>query len=306
MNAPSESLPVAVITGAARGIGLATAEALSATHRVAMLGLGGTALEEAADRLGDGVRPYECDITDQDSVNSAIAAVIDDFGRIDVAISNAGIGSAGIARHLSPDVLARQLEVNVTGNFRFVQACLPHLERSRGYVLGVASAAAIIAPPGEAFYAASKAALEALLDTLRVEVKHLGIDVGVAYLMFIDTDMVRAADEDHADLTAVRKALPGAAGRTFPVSDAAKAFVDAVAHRRRDVFVPSSLKVQHRLRGLIRPAVDKKFTQLAPEIDALTREKVFERGSYAAGFDRQTLSANGANHANSANDKEGR
>lgn len=291
MNASSESLPVAVITGAERGIGLATAEALATTHRVAMLGLDGKTLEEAAAGLGGTVRTYRCDITDQASVDSAIAAVADDFGGIDVAISNAGIGSAGMARHLSPDVLAKQLDVNVTGNWRFIHACLPHLEHSRGYVLGVASAAAIMAPPGEAFYGASKAGLEALLDTVRVEVKHLGIDVGVAYMVFVDTPLVRESDEEHPDVAVFRNSLRGAAGRTFPASDVATAFVRAIRHRRREVFIPPSLKVQHRLRGMIGPIVDRKFARLAPRIDELTQQKVSERGPYAAGFLRRTISA---------------
>ena len=115
-------------------------------------------------------------------------------GGIDVCISNAGIAAAGALRHLDPDVLAAQLNVNLIGNWRFIHACLPHVIARRGYVLGVASLAAIVAPLGIGAYGASKAGLEQLLNVLRIEVRHLGVDVGVAYFSWIDTDMVRGAE----------------------------------------------------------------------------------------------------------------
>ena len=78
--------------------------------------------------------------------------------------------------------------------WRTVRACLPHVIERQGYVLVVASLAAAIHGPGMAAYAASKAGAEAFADSLRVEVKRLGVDVGVAYFGFIDTDLVRGAD----------------------------------------------------------------------------------------------------------------
>src|SRR5919204_2478265 len=137
--------PVAVVTGAARGIGLETARRLSATHRVALLDLDADGIERAADDLGDAVWAA-CDITDADAVTEAIEQVVGECGGIDVCISNAGIATAGALRHLDPDVLAAQLHVNLTGNWRAIHACLPHLVARRGYVLAVASIAAIVPP----------------------------------------------------------------------------------------------------------------------------------------------------------------
>ena len=148
--------PVAVVTGAARGIGLETARRLSATHRVALLDLDAEGVERAAAGLGDAVWA-RCDITDPDSVAAAIDEVVAECGGIDVCISNAGIAAAGALRHLDPDVLAAQLNVNLTGNWRLIHACLPHVIARRGYVLGVASLAAIVAPLGIGAYGASKA-----------------------------------------------------------------------------------------------------------------------------------------------------
>jgi NAD(P)-dependent dehydrogenase (short-subunit alcohol dehydrogenase family) len=284
-------LPVAVITGAANGIGLETARRLARTHRVALLDIDGEAAEKAAAEVNSTAAAFRCDITDPASVAAAVAGVIDRFGAIDVAVSNAGIGTIGAARHLDPDVLAAQLNVNVTGNWRFIHACLPHLVESRGYLLGVASAAAIFCPPGESMYAASKAGLEALLDVVRVEVAHLGVDVGVAYLMFINTPMVRDGDREHADFARMRAMLRGPAGKTYAASIAADALVRGIERRSRQVFVPGTLKYQHLLRGVIKPVVDREFRRIAPEVDRLTEEKVRERGSFAAAFNRGALAA---------------
>lgn len=285
------SSPVAVITGAANGIGLETARRLLSTHRVACLDIDRDGVERATASLGSEVLALPCDIVDGTSVAAAVDAVVERWGSIDVAVANAGIGSIGAARHLSPDVLATQLDVNLTGNWRFMRACLPHLEASGGYLLAVSSAAAILGPPGEAFYAASKAGLEALLDVVRTEVAHFGVDVGVAYFMFIDTPMVRDGDRDHADLARMRAMLPGAAGKTYPVSAAADALVAAIRGRKRRVFVPRSLRVQHWGRGVLGGLVDRQMRRIAPEVDRLTAEKVRHGGDFESAFSRGTLTA---------------
>ncbi|WP_433634877.1 SDR family NAD(P)-dependent oxidoreductase [Nocardia sp. CA-120079] len=283
--------PVAVITGGASGIGLEVARRLANSHRVAILDIDGDAAGRAAELIGDAAIAVECDIVKPKSVSAAIETVLEKFGRIDVAISNAGIGTVGVARHLDPEVLAVQLDVNLTGNWRFIHTCLPHLISSRGYILGVASAAAIMSPPGESFYGASKAGLEALLNTLRTEVAHLGVGVGIAYLMFIDTPMVRDGDREHADLARMRSKLPGAAHKTFRVEVAADLLVRGIRRRARRIFVPRSLRIQHIIRGLLWSVIDRQFGRIAPEVDGLTEAKVLEKGSFAAAFSRGPLAA---------------
>jgi NAD(P)-dependent dehydrogenase (short-subunit alcohol dehydrogenase family) len=275
--------PVAVVTGAAHGIGLETARRLTGTHRVALLDLDADGVEQAAAGLGDAVWAG-CDITDSDSVAAAIEGVVTECGGIDVCISNAGIAAAGTLRHLDPDVLAAQLNVNLTGNWRVIHACLPHVIARRGYVLGVASLAAIIAPPGIGLYGASKAGLEQLLNVLRLEVRHLGVDVGVAYFSWIDTDMTRGAESRHAGFAAMRKGLRGPAGKTLPVGAAADAIVRGVQRRSRRVVAPGFVGVLFRLRGLIPELVDREAVKVAPDFDRFTAEMVAERGTFAAGL----------------------
>jgi NAD(P)-dependent dehydrogenase (short-subunit alcohol dehydrogenase family) len=276
--------PVAVITGGARGIGLETARQLAPTHRVALLDLDAPGVERAAAQIGGDAIHAACDITDAGSVTSAVADVVERCGGIDVAIANAGIATAGALRHLDPDVLALQLDVNVTGNWRFLHACLPQVVERRGYVLGVASAAAIVAPVGLGAYAASKAGFEQLLNVLRVEVAHLGVDVGVAYFSFIDTDMVRGADARHPAFAEARSRARGPAGRTLPVSVAGKAIADAVAGRKRTVVAPGIVRAAYWLRGAIGPVIDRESRANAATIDRATAEMVAERGAFEAGL----------------------
>src|SRR5262249_59179178 len=104
--------------------------------------------ERPAAQLGGDAVGAACDITDQDAVTTAVADVVDACGGIDVAIANAGIATLGAARHLDPDALARQLDVNLVGSWRFLHACLPHVVERRGYLLGRSSASALVAPTG--------------------------------------------------------------------------------------------------------------------------------------------------------------
>ena len=123
------------------------------------------------------------------------SSTVERFGGIDLCFANAGVATEGTIRHTEPEVFAVQVDVNLIGTYRTVHACLPHLIASRGYMLLNASASAIGAPPGLGAYGASKAGVESLGDTLRREVKYLGVDVGVVYLLFIATDMVEGAEE---------------------------------------------------------------------------------------------------------------
>ncbi len=285
--------PVAVVTGAANGIGLEAARRLSATHRVALLDLDGEGAERAAAGLGDAVWA-RCDIADPASVAGAIEGVVAQCGGIDVCISNAGIAAAGALRHLDPDVLTAVVNVNLIGNWRVIHACLPHVVERRGYVLGVASVAALVTPLGLGAYGASKAGLEQLLNALRVEVRHLGVDVGVAYFSWIDTDMVRGAESQHAGFAALRQGLRGPARKTLPVGAAADAIARGVQRRSRRVVAPGLVAALFRLRGLVPELIDREAAKSGAAVDGYTAAMVAERGAFDAGMRPDQASSDAA------------
>src|SRR5689334_4080471 len=227
---------VVLITGAARGIGAEVARQLAARGaRLALVGLEKAQLEEIARQTGG--KAWEADVTDWDAFEKAFQEAAEHFGGIDVVVANAGIAATGFVRSMDPKAFERVIEVNLLGVWRTVRTALPHLIRSRGYCLVVSSLAAIVHIPGNAAYSAAKAGCEAFADSLRAEVRHLGVDVGTAYFSWIATDMVNCADE-HPVFGKLRKGMPGLAGKKYPVRDVGKAVVRGVRKRAKAVHVP--------------------------------------------------------------------
>ena len=132
-----------------------------------------------------------------------------------------------------------------------------------------------------AAYSASKAGAEAFADSLRSEVKHLGVDVGVGYFGFIDTDMVRGADA-HPAVGALRETATGPLSKTYPLSKAGKALADGIDKRRRWVVVPPYARALIVLRTLLQPLVEREGGKAAPEVDELFLADVAERGAATA------------------------
>lgn len=158
-----------IVTGAGRGIGRTIAESfVAAGARVAALDV---AAESVADYDGmPGSLGLAVDVRDSTSVRSAIDAVADRFGGIDVVVNNAGINAEGRIEELEEAAWQRCFDVNVTGVFRVTQAAIPHLKRSaHGRVINAASFAAIVPSVGSAAYAASKAAVVQFTQVLAGE-----------------------------------------------------------------------------------------------------------------------------------------
>lgn len=285
--------PVALVTGAAQGIGLETAKRLAATHRLALLDLNADLLEDVRPLCGEDAVAVVCDIAEQDQVTAAIAEVVEQCGGIDVLFSNAGIGAGGSLRHLDPEVLEAIIDVNLIGNWRVIHACLPHIIERRGYILANASASAIMPAMGLGPYAASKAGLEQLMNVLRVEVGYLGVDVGVSYFWFIETDMVQGAEREMGDLGKFRTDLPGPLAQIIPLSDAVDAILAGIEGRRRRVVAPRWVETVYRLRGFLGRVAERDAPKVAPPLDAATLARVQAVGDFDAAF-RPTVPAHQA------------
>lgn len=273
---------VVLITGAARGIGAAAARSCAARGAsVALVGLEPEELERTAAALGPDAAWWEADVTDADALAAVAEAVAERFGGIDAVVANAGIGGGGSILQSDPAAFERILEVNLFGVWRTIRATLPYVVERRGYVLPVASMAALAWSGGMGPYNASKAGTEALGRTLRAEVAHLGVEVGVAYFSWIDTDLVRGADA-HPVGGALRGKLRGPMAKTYPVALTGEAIADGIERRRRTVVVPGWVRPLLAVRGLIQPVVEYAAMRHGRELLARERADVEQRGAEAA------------------------
>ncbi|UWZ43215.1 SDR family oxidoreductase [Dactylosporangium matsuzakiense] len=251
---------VVLVTGAARGIGEHTArEAAARGARLALVGLEPERLSAVAGELG--AVWFPADVTDQAGLTAAVDQVKEAYGRIDAVVANAGVASRGTVATGDVEALVRTVEVNLVGVMRTAAACLPHLIETRGYLLIVASAAAYAALPGMAPYCASKAGVEHFGNAVRLEVAHHGVAVGTAHPSWIDTDLVRDAQDDLPSFRETLRRLPPPMGSTTSVQRCAAAFVDALERRRRKVFVPRSVALMYWMRTFLNSRLTEKFLE---------------------------------------------
>jgi NAD(P)-dependent dehydrogenase (short-subunit alcohol dehydrogenase family) len=271
-----------LITGAARGIGAESARHLAkAGAKLSLVGFEPEELQKVAAECGPDTLWFECDVTDTEALEQAVADTVERFGGIDVCIANAGIAAGGPLRHSDLGNYERVIEINLLGVIRTIKACLPHVIERQGYLLPIASVAAAMHAPGMGAYSASKAGVEAFADCIRSELKHLGVDVGVGYFSWIDTEMVRGTDR-HPALVEIRSKLPGPFGKTYPVSAVGKAVRVGVEKRRRWVTVPGWVRVLLLNRGWFWAVGEAAAAREVPELDARFAEDVAERGAEAA------------------------
>ncbi|WP_020525050.1 SDR family oxidoreductase [Catelliglobosispora koreensis] len=249
MNSPLQGKTV-FVTGAARGIGEAVAR-LSAARgaKVALAGLEPERLKALGQELN--AHWFECDVTDQAGLDLAVASTVEAYGGIDYLVANAGVANIGTVNTCPVEAIVRTIDINLNGVIRTVSAALPHLKTSKGYALLIASAASFTALPGMAAYCASKAGVEQFGNVLRLETKHLGIGVGTAHPIWINTDLVRGFKEDLPSYRHARKKMPWPASVEISVEECATAIVKALEKRKRRVFIPRSIGLMQALRTVV-------------------------------------------------------
>ncbi|MBD8608689.1 SDR family oxidoreductase [Aeromicrobium sp. CFBP 8757] len=247
---------VALVTGAARGIGAGVARGfVRGGGRVALVGLEPELLEALSDELGDAAAWWEADVRDGAAVKAAVDAAADHFGRLDVVLANAGIASYGTVRQIDDEAFARVVDINVNGVFRTLKHTTPHLVASRGYALVVASQASFTPLAGLASYNASKAGAESLAMAYKQEVAHLGIDVGVCHPSWIDTDIVRNAEKDLPTFRDIRQKLPWPANGTTSVEECVDLILQGFAKRKGRVYVPKNVVVSNWTKSFVNSPV---------------------------------------------------
>jgi len=189
-----------LITGASSGFGRLTAETLSSSGHKVFAGLRSTdgAKKQVADELrGKNIEILKLDVTDQGSVESAIAQLLEKSNnQLDVVVNNAGMASAGISEAFTAEQARELFEVNVFGVQRIIRATLPVLRAKRaGLVINVGSILGRITLPFFGLYGASKYAVEAISDSYRYELSQLGVDVVLVQPSAYPTNMYAAAQQ---------------------------------------------------------------------------------------------------------------
>ncbi|MFH8884720.1 SDR family oxidoreductase [Streptomyces californicus] len=262
---------VAVVTGAARGVGEALARSLSeAGMRVALLGRERTTLREAAEALPGPSLCVECDVTDRAALADAAREVAAGLGPASVVVANAGIAVSGPFDRTAADLWQRVIDVNLTGSADTARAFLPQLTATRGYFLQIASTAAFGAAPMMSAYCASKAGAESFALALRGEVEPDGVQVGVAYLHWTGTDMLTGID-DHPVLEALRRNQPRPARRVHSPAQVAQWLTRGVIRRAPQIYAPPWLRWCQPLRPLF-PALVARAARR--ELRSLPREEL--------------------------------
>ena len=273
---------VALVTGAARGIGLATAKALAARGAsVVVVDLDQGAAERAAAEVHDTrAMGLAADVTDRGAMQRAVAATVERFGGLDVVVANAGIAARGATmRASSPEAAERVLDVNLFGVYRTVDAALPEIVRRQGHVVVVASIYAFLNGAGATTYAMAKAGVEQLGRALRIELAPHGASASVAYFGFIDTQMVHEAIDADPLADRLFELMPRPLRKRLPPSAAGEAIVQGIERRRPRIIRPRRWTAFSVLRGIINPLLDRQQERdernlaLVREFDARSGEE---------------------------------
>jgi NAD(P)-dependent dehydrogenase (short-subunit alcohol dehydrogenase family) len=248
-------MPSVLITGAARGIGRATALRLAGAGWDVIAGVRREQDgEELAKTQPGRISSVILDVTDEQQVASLEHALP---AHLDAVVNNAGIAVTAPVETVPPADIRRQLEVNVVGQTAVTQAVLPRLRESRGRIVFVSSISGRIVNPGFGPYAASKFALEAVADALRMELAPWGIRVVLIEPGQIDTDLWRNAEQTYDETVAgmaphyrelyakhldgMRKVIPRAKRMAAPVDTVAQTIEKALTARRpRARYIPGA------------------------------------------------------------------
>jgi NAD(P)-dependent dehydrogenase (short-subunit alcohol dehydrogenase family) len=266
-----------LITGGARGIGAALAKRLHERGaRVSLAGLEPDGLASVAAECGDAPW-WTCDVTDRGRVEEVVNGAVQELGGLDVVVANAGVAAQMPIVGGDPYIMDQSIRVNVMGVYNTLRAAGPHISHERGYALAVASLAAAVNAPLLGAYSASKAAVEAMGNTLRAELRPYGAKAGVAYFAELDTDMTSRGFGTEAASTLMNAGAGGSLiSRVAPLQVGIDALERGIARRSKRVVAPSWVGAVLPVRMLAQPVVDRVVQRGLSEILEIARKEQVE------------------------------
>ena len=283
-NLPLKGL-VVLITGAASGMGAATALEVLANGGIPVLvDCDEKPLALMAQRCGKDTLYGVADVTEMSAMQDVVAQTLVVHGRIDVVFANAGVAAFGPVAYVDPQAWQRCVEVNVFGVFNTVRSALPALVKQQGYVLINASVSSFAHPPAMSAYAASKSAVEAIGNVLRLELAAHRVDVGVMYAGWVSTPLVTEGAL-HPGFVRLRATMPGFLNKETSPEETARVIVRAMIRRKRRIFLPTWLNILFGLRALLHlPFAERELVKAAPEIEKSYLEGLASEGALASSF----------------------
>ncbi len=279
-----------LITGAGSGIGAAGALELQRRGAtVVLLDCDRDTLAATAATLGGDVLTVQADVTSLAQCQAAVDAALARHGRIDVVWANAGMASFGPLAHTDPAAFRRCIDVNVMGTFNTVRSALPAVTAQRGFIAVTASVSSFAHPPLMSAYAASKAAVEAMCNSWRIELAAHGVGVGAIHAHWVSTPLVTEGAL-HPAFARLRRTMPALMNRETTAAAAAVAMADGIQSRRSRIWVPGWVRVLYALRALLhtRPA-ERELLRAAPELEALYLQGLASEGAQASSFGPREL-----------------
>lgn len=274
MAAASPSLQgkVVAVTGAARGIGRATAHAVAqAGARVALGDLDADLAHDAAAEIGPGAIGLELDVTDRERFARFLAETEAALGPLDALVNNAGIMPLGPFLEEDDELVERQFQVNVQGVMNGMRLALPSMrERGRGHVVNIASILGKVGLPGAATYVATKHAVVGLSQVVRAELRGSGVELSVVFPGLVRTEMTEGTSATRPGFDKVEP------------SQVAQAIVGVLVRPRAEVYVPATFGWAYRLLSPFPPAVRDVSVRLLRGDRALTQLDGARRAAYEA------------------------
>lgn len=265
MTAPAYDLrgKVVLITGGTGGIGSATArELLRRGAKVAIADVDPRTPQLGAAISSTSAMGVVADVRDRETLDAAVDAVVDRFGRLDIAIANAGIlARTGTLRTTPASAVESLLAVNVTGAVNTVQAAMDQVIARRGQLAVISSVFAFANGMGTIPYAMTKAAVEQLGRGLRVELANHGVSTLIADFSMVQTPMITQGVDGDPLADRLLATMPQAMVKRIAPETAATAIVDGLARRSPTVFAPSRWKPLSALRGLVNPVLDARMAR---------------------------------------------